>query len=92
MTPFFIATDERDPDVLRKFAAAGAVFMSDLLTMEDRQAFGWPMMITDVMALVEQQLLVRSSYFYGHCMSSFAGVIMNMRAGHGADPRTMLLD
>ena len=90
--PFFIATDERDPDTLRKFAAGGAVFMSDLLTKEDRQAFGWPLMITDIMAFVEQQLLIRSGYFYGHSMSSFSGVIMNMRAAHGADPRTTLLD
>jgi hypothetical protein len=65
--PFFVATDERDPDARRMIAAAGAVFMSDLLTMEDRQAFGWPLMITDVMALVEQQVLVHSSFFYGHC-------------------------
>ncbi|KAH9058099.1 hypothetical protein EDB87DRAFT_1564371 [Lactarius vividus] len=90
--PFFIATDERDPDALRTIAAAGAVFMSDLLTMEDRRAFGWPLMITDVMAIVEQQLLVRSSFFYGHGLSSFAGAISNMRAGRGADPRTTLLD
>ncbi|KAI9450405.1 hypothetical protein BJY52DRAFT_1227242 [Lactarius psammicola] len=90
--PFFIATDERDPEALRKIAAAGAVFMSDLLTMEDRRTFGWPLMITDLMAFVEQQLLVHSSYFYGHCMSSFSGVIANMRAARGADPRTMLLD
>lgn len=90
--PFFVATDERDPDVLRKFAAAGAVFMSDLLTIEDRQTFGWPLMIMDIMAFVEQQLLVHSGYFYGHCLSSFSGAIMNMRAGLGADPRTTLLD
>ncbi|KAH9173184.1 hypothetical protein EDB89DRAFT_2095346 [Lactarius sanguifluus] len=90
--PFFIATDERDPDALRTIAAGGAVFMSDLLTMEDRREFGWPLMITDLMALVEQQLLVRSSFFYGHCMSSFSGAIVNMRAGRGEDPRTMHLD
>ncbi|KAH9058101.1 hypothetical protein EDB87DRAFT_1627498 [Lactarius vividus] len=90
--PFFIATDERDPDALRTIAAAGAVFMSDLLTMEDRREFGWQLMITDLMALVEQQLLVHSSFFYGHCMSSFSGAIVNMRGGRGADPRTMLLD
>jgi hypothetical protein len=90
--PFFVATDERDPDTLRLFASAGAVFMSDLLTKEDRQSFGWQLMITDLMAFVEQQLLVRSGYFYGHSISSFAGAVANMRAGHGADPRTMLID
>ena len=34
--PFFVATDERDPDILRLFASAGAIFMSDLLTIEDQ--------------------------------------------------------
>ncbi|KAH8991851.1 hypothetical protein EDB86DRAFT_2806423 [Lactarius hatsudake] len=90
--PFFIATDERDPDARRTIAAAGAIFISDLLTIEDRRAFGWPLMITDVMAILEQQLLVRSGFFYGHGLSSFAGAILNMRAGRGADPRTTLLD
>src|SRR6266404_1280718 len=77
--PFFVATDERDPDARRKIAEAGAVFMSDLLTKKDRQEFGWSLMITDVMALVEQQLLVHSGFFHGHGVSSFAGFIVNMR-------------
>ena len=90
--PFFVATDERDPDARRKIAGTGALFLSDLLTMDDRREFGWPLMITDVLALVEQQLLSHSAFFYGHAMSSLAGVIMNLRAARGADPRTMLLD
>jgi len=90
--PFFVATDERDPDAQRKIAAAGAVFMDDLLTIDDRRAFGWPLMITDVRALVEQQVLAHSAFFYGHAMSSLAGAIMNLRAARGADPRTMLLE
>ncbi len=90
--PFFVATDERDPDARRKIAAAGALFMSDLLTMDDRREFGWPLMVTDVLAIVEQQLLAHSAFFYGHGMSSLAGVITNLRAARGADPRTMLLD
>ena len=90
--PFFVATDERDPDVLRMFAAAGAVFMSDLLTIEDRRMYGWPLLITDLVALFEQELLVRSGYFYGPRESSFSGVIMNRRAGRGADLRTTRLD
>ena len=90
--PFFVATDERDPDARRKFAEEGAVFVSDLLTMEDHRAFGWSLMITDVMALVEQEVLVYSSFFYGNAMSSFGGVVVNLRASHGADPRTMILD
>jgi len=90
--PFFIATDERNPAARRTIAAAGGVFISDLLTMEDRQTYGWTLMVTDLVAMVEQQVLVCSYFFYGHCLSSFAGVVVNMRAGRGADPRTMLLD
>jgi hypothetical protein len=90
--PFYIATDERDPSAREVIADAGAVFISDLLTLEDRRRFGWPIMITDVLALVEQRLLVHSAFFYGHAMSSLAGVITNMRAARGADPRTMLID
>jgi len=89
---FYVATDERDPDGRQVISDAGAVMMADLLTMEDRRAFGWPLMITDVLALVEQALLVHSAFFYGHGMSSLAGVITNLRAARGADPRTMLLD
>ncbi|KAH8993710.1 hypothetical protein EDB92DRAFT_374969 [Lactarius akahatsu] len=90
--PFFVATDERDPEALRKIAAAGAVFVSDLLTMEDYRAFGWPLMFTDVMGLVEQQVLVRGGFFYGPGLSSFAGSVVNMRAARCADPRTTILD
>jgi len=89
---FYIATDARDPDELRIVADAGAVFLWDLLTIEDRRAFGWPLMFTDVRAVVEQVVLAHGGFFYGHSMSSFSGVIVNMRAALGLDPRTALLD
>ena len=89
---FYVATDERNSEALKVITDAGAVMLSDLLTMEDRREFGWPLMITDVCALVEQALLMHSAFFYGHGMSSLAGVITNLRAARGADPRTMLLD
>ena len=89
---FYVATDERDPDALRVISDAGGVFLNELLEMEDRRAFGWPLMLTDVRALVEQLVLAHSAYFYGHTISSYAGKIMNMRAARGADPRTALLD
>jgi hypothetical protein len=89
---FYVATDERDPEAVKVISNAGAIMLSDLLTMDDRRVFGWPLMITDVRALVEQALLMHSAFFYGHGMSSLAGVITNLRAARGADPRTMLLD
>jgi len=89
---FYVATDERDPEALKVISEAGAIFFSDLITIEDRRKFGWPLMVTDVRAIVEQAVLMHSAYFYGHAMSSLAGVIMNLRGARGADPRTVLLD
>jgi hypothetical protein len=89
---FYVATDERDPDALRVISDAGGVFLIDLIEMEERRAFGWPLMLTDVRALVEQLVLAHSAYFYGHTISSCSGRIANMRAARGADPRTALLD
>ena len=89
---FYVATDESTPEGLQAIRDAGAVLLSDLLTMEDRRDFGWPLMISDVRATVEQAVLFHSAYFYGHALSSLAGIVTNMRAARGADPRTMLLD
>lgn len=89
---FYVATDERDPDALRVISDAGGVFLTELLEMEDRRTFGWPLMLTDVRALVEQSVLAHSGYFYGHTISSYAGRIANMRAARGADRRTTKLD
>ena len=89
---FYVSTDERDPDALRVISDAGGVFLTDLLEMEDRRAYGWPLMLTDVRALVEQSALAHSAYFYGHKLSSYAGRVANLRAARGADHRTTLLD
>lgn len=89
----------------------GAVFIQDLLTYEDRLEFGPFILLTDVLALIEQTLLARSGYFYGndraslllltfliilfcagHCMSSLAGGIFNLRAARGDDYRTAVTD
>jgi hypothetical protein len=89
---FYVSTDERDPDAVEVIRKEGGVTLSDLLTMEDRREYGWPLLLTDVRAVVEQSLLAHSAYFYGHCMSSFAGAIVNKRAALGADRRTAVLD
>lgn len=89
---FYIATDERDPSDLAYLADNGAVLIDDLLTIEDRHQFGWSLMLTDVLALVEQATLARAAYFYAHAMSSVAGGVINLRAARGADPRTALVD
>ena len=89
---FYVATDERDPDAVEVIRKEGGVFLSDLLTMNDRRRYGWPLLLTDVRAVVEQSLLAHSAYFHGNLWSSFSGAIVNKRAGLGADRRTAVLD
>jgi hypothetical protein len=89
---YYIATDERDPENLKYLEEQGGVLITDLLTIEDRREFGWSIMLTDVLALLEQATLSHAAFFYAHVLSSLAGGVMNLRAGVGADPRTALLD
>ncbi|EGO23366.1 hypothetical protein SERLADRAFT_469217 [Serpula lacrymans var. lacrymans S7.9] len=89
---FYIATDERDPGNVAYMKDHGVVLVSDLLTIEDRRNFGWPLMMTDVLGIVEQATLARGAYFYAHALSSVAGGVVNIRAARGADPRTAKID
>ncbi|KAK0505188.1 hypothetical protein EDD18DRAFT_1060580 [Armillaria luteobubalina] len=93
---FYVATDERNGTVLQLFRSRGAVFMDDLLTISDRRMLdreiSWALMITDFRGLVEQIVLSRSAYFYGHMMSSVVGGVMNLRGKRGVDPRTTDVD
>lgn len=89
---FYLATDERSQDGLQYARQNGAIFISDLITFEDRQFVGWPLLVTDVLALLEQLVMAQSEYFYGHAMSSVAGGVVNMRAARGVDSRTYLID
>ncbi|KAG8923727.1 hypothetical protein FRC02_010958 [Tulasnella sp. 418] len=90
--PFYLATDEKDPKAQKWLREQGAVLIDDLLTIQDRQEFGWSLIVTDVLGVLEQAILGRSYYFYAHAMSSVAGGAVNLRAARGADPRTSLLD
>lgn len=89
---FYIATDERDPGNLAYLREHGAVRAPDLITIEDRRRFGWPLLLTDVLGIVEQDLLARASFFYAHALSSVPGGVINLRAANGADPRTAQVD
>lgn len=88
----YIATDERDPGNLAYLRDHGVLRASDLITMEDRRRFGWPLLITDVLGIVEQELLARGTFFYAHALSSVGGGVLNIRAASGADPRTARVD
>lgn len=90
---FYVATDERNTTILEGFCKEGAVFMDDLLTIGDRRGeLSWALMLTDFRGLVEQIVLSRAAFFYGHAMSSVAGGVMNLRALRGMDPRTADVD
>ncbi|KAF8560342.1 hypothetical protein OG21DRAFT_55341 [Imleria badia] len=89
---FFIATDESDPEKLEYFSENGALMFHDLVTFEDRHEFGWGILFSDIVGLVEQATLARASYFYGSAMSSFTGGVFNMRAVFGAEETTGLAD
>jgi hypothetical protein len=60
--------------------------------MEGRRDSGWPLIITDVMALVKRAELFHCAFFYGHTMNSLAGVITNMRAARAQTHRRYFLN
>ncbi|KAI0029476.1 hypothetical protein K488DRAFT_56240 [Vararia minispora EC-137] len=87
--PFYLATDERDPVVLKMFRDTGGVVLQDLLTEADEKVIGWPLAFMAVRGVVEQSILAHSAFFTGSSLSSVAGGIVNMRAARGADWRTV---
>lgn len=89
--PFYLATDERDTAARAHFREQGAVLLADILRQEDLDEVGWPLLLTDIRVVVEQELLARAAYFTGTHMSSVAGGVLNTRAAHGADRRAASL-
>jgi hypothetical protein len=55
VSSFYLATDERNQGALRYLREQKALLFDDLVEQEDRRAFGWPLLFTDVIGLVEQQ-------------------------------------
>ncbi|KZT51862.1 hypothetical protein CALCODRAFT_442453 [Calocera cornea HHB12733] len=90
--PFYIATDERDPEALDYIRSQGGVLIMDLLKPEDRNIVGWPLLITDILGLAEQHVMARAAYFHGYGASSVAGGVLNLRAVNGWDPRTTVVE
>ncbi|CED85562.1 hypothetical protein [Phaffia rhodozyma] len=91
--PFYLATDERNATHLEYFKANGAIFIGDLITAADRRDLdAWSLVFTDVLGVLEQTMLARGSFFYGHALSSVAGGAVNHRATLGKDPRTTVID
>ena len=91
---FFIATDERSPEGLDLIRANDAILMEDLLSEFDRRSVGdgWPLLITDVLSILEQSLASRAAFFYGQASSSVTGGIVNMRGAYGFDLRCTFIE
>ena len=70
----------------------GAILITDLITADERYYLGSELLLTDVLALLEQALLSRAAYFYANALSSLAGGVVNLRAARGKDPRTSLVE
>jgi hypothetical protein len=78
VSSIYLATDERSQDGLRYLRENQALLFDDLVEQEDRRAFGWPLLFTDVTALVEQHS--------AHILSAFAhdsNCIYSYRARRG---------
>ncbi|EJT97137.1 hypothetical protein DACRYDRAFT_102540 [Dacryopinax primogenitus] len=87
--PYYVATDERKASSLTLIHENRGVVLADLLTELDREELvGWPLLFTDVLSQVEQEMMARAPYFFGSRMSSVSGGVLNMRVAHGRDPRT----
>lgn len=65
--------------MLATFRKKGAVLLHDLMTPADASELGWQASFTDLLALVEQEILARADYFVGSGMSSTSGGVVNMR-------------
>lgn len=88
----FIATDERTSTGLAYLRSQKVVLISDLLTPELVRLVGWPLLITDVLGLVDQLVMSYGAFFWCHTMSSLAGGVINLRGARGKDPETTWIE
>ncbi|EJT97837.1 hypothetical protein DACRYDRAFT_24792 [Dacryopinax primogenitus] len=90
--PFFLATDERGAEELAYCRAHGALLTPDIISFADRRLYGWELLFSDIVMLVEQVIMSQSAFFYGYGASSVAGGTLNQRAARGMDPRTGVVE
>ncbi|GAA5826315.1 hypothetical protein JCM11251_007251 [Rhodosporidiobolus azoricus] len=83
--PFYLATDESNSTSLDYYRSHGAVVLSDLLLPSDLDLLGPSSSYTDVLAVVEQQILSRSDFFVGSELSSTSGGAINDRLASGKE-------
>jgi hypothetical protein len=84
--PFYLATNERSRESLRKFRSMGAVLWEDVMQMTEVQTAIAGMSVLpsmlgfqDYVGLVEQMVCAQARLFVGTRCSSFTGQILNLR-------------
>jgi len=79
---FYLATDERDVDILQQLRDQGAIVLADL--MDDpvfvEEHLDW-MTFPDWFAYLDQLICAKARRFWGSPMSVFSGSIINQRIG-----------
>ena len=84
--PFYLATNEHDPEVLSTFRAMGAVLWQDVLrerlvteAIDKLPTLKHMLGFEDYIGLIEQMVCARARMFIGTKCSSFTGQILNLR-------------
>ncbi|GJN87885.1 hypothetical protein Rhopal_000840-T1 [Rhodotorula paludigena] len=83
--PFYLATDETNTTALAYYRSRGAILLSDLFIPADTAALGWTSSYTDILAVVEQQVLAHADFFVGSELSSTSGGAINDRTALGKE-------
>jgi hypothetical protein len=88
---FYLDTDEQSPEAHKYSHSQGALCIDDLLVPEDQQLFGWPILLMDVIALVNQVVLVYADLLYATGLSSLTRGVISMGTAQGADSRIVVV-
>ncbi|GAA6000739.1 hypothetical protein JCM10207_004633 [Rhodosporidiobolus poonsookiae] len=83
--PFYLATDESNTTSLAHYRSHGAILLSDLIQRPDLDRLGPTGSYTDILAVVEQQVLARSDFFVGSELSSTSGGAIDDRLALGKE-------
>ena len=63
---FYVGTDERNETELDYLRSQKGILLEDILNTNDRDELGPMVLYTDVVAILDQLIMSRSAYFYGH--------------------------
>ena len=81
---FYLATDEKDEDILDSFRAIGGFTWSDMVKANSIDGSEYPVLqnmigFEDYVGLIEQMICAEARTFLGSKCSSFTGRILNLR-------------